>query len=269
MSFTPAHEVVTAPDARPHRTAFVLHGILGSRGNWRGFARALAAAHPDWRFVLVDLRGHGESHGAPPPHTVTACAADLDRLARRIGHRPEAIVGHSFGGKVALAFAAHHGARLRAVWSLDSLPGAEAIGEGHEVRRVIATARALPTPVSDRKAVVAHFERAGFASGIGRWMTTNLRRAAAGFEWAFDLDVVEALLADYAALDLWPFLESPPPSMALHLVLAGRGGRWTAATGARAEALPDVTVHRLPDAGHWVHIDDPDGLRALLSASLG
>lgn len=267
MSFVCAHEIVTAPEARPHRTAFVLHGILGSRGNWRGFARGLAAAFPAWRFVLVDLRGHGDSHGADPPHTVAACAADLDRLARHVGHRPEAIVGHSFGGKVALVFARDFGARLKAAWSLDSPPGAHPIDGDHEVRRVIETARALPMPLSDRKAVVGHFERAGFATGIGRWMTTNLARGEGGFRWRFDLDVVDPLLADYAGLDLFGFLQRPPPSMAVHLVLAGRSDRWKGEMGRRVARLDAATVHRLPDAGHWVHIDDPEGLRAAMAAT--
>lgn len=262
-----AHEIVTAPDATPHRTAFVLHGILGSRGNWRGFGRGLVAAHPEWRVVLVDLRGHGESHGAKPPHTVAACAADLNRLARHIGHRPEAIIGHSFGGKVALTYAREHGARLKAAWSLDSPPGIQAI-DG-EVGHVIETARALPTPAADRKAVVAHFTAAGLSEGIGRWMTTNLRRTADGFVWRFDLDVIDALLADYAGLDLFPFLENPPPGLALHLVLAGRSNRWKGEAGRRVRGLERVAVHGLPDAGHWVHIDDPEGLRALLGATLG
>ena len=267
MSFVNAHEIITAPGAAPHRTAFVLHGILGSRGNWRGFARALTRAHDTWRFVLVDLRGHGESHGAASPHTVAACAADLNRLARHLGYRPEAVIGHSFGGKVALAFARAHRAGLKAAWSLDSPPGAHTI-DG-EVRHVIETARALSTPVADRKAVVAHFEAAGLSTGIGRWMTTNLQRTAAGFVWRFDLDVIDALLSDYAGLDLFPYLEAPPPGLALHLVLAGRSNRWQGDTGRRVAALDRVRVHTLPDAGHWVHIDDPEGLRRLLSESLG
>lgn len=267
MSFVNAHEIITAADGAPHRTAFVLHGILGSRGNWRGFARKLVEQYPDWRMVLVDLRGHGDSHGAPAPHTVAACAADLTRLARHLGQRPEAVIGHSFGGKVALTWARAHGAGLKAAWSLDSPPGVQAI-DG-EVRHVIETARALKTPLTDRQAVVQHFERAGLSTGIGRWMTTNLRRGDGGFVWRFDLDVIDALLADYAALDLFGFLENPPPGLELHLVLAGRSNRWKGETGRRVRALDRVTVHGLPDAGHWVHIDDPDGLRRLLGASLG
>lgn len=271
-----AHDIVTAPGATPRRMAFLLHGILGSRGNWRGFARALVAQHPDWRIVLVDLRGHGESHGAAaPPHTVAACAGDLDRLAGHLGARPAVVVGHSFGGKVALVYARDHGGGLRAVWSLDSPPGSNTgasvdgeNGDG-EVERVIAAIREAPMPVADRQEIVRYFRERGFSAGLAGWMTTNLRRTAAGFSWTFDLAVVEALLADYRGLDLYPFLEAPPLSLAVHVLVAGKSDRWSAAEQARLAALGDVERHALPAAGHWVHIDDPEGLRAALAVSFG
>ena len=55
MSFVPSHDVL----GEGERLAFVCHGILGSRQNWRGFARRLAAALPGWRVVTPDHRNHG------------------------------------------------------------------------------------------------------------------------------------------------------------------------------------------------------------------
>src|SRR5262249_30264118 len=96
-SFIPAHALVTAPDAAPSRWMLVLHGILGAGANFRSFARRLAIACPDWGFVLADLRMHGQSQGAPPPHTIDAAAADLVRLTDAIERPISAVMGHSFG----------------------------------------------------------------------------------------------------------------------------------------------------------------------------
>ena len=65
MTATVTHTVVTAEGARPERAILFLHGILGSGGNWRTFARRFVAARPDWAAVLVDLRN------VYPPEEVT------------------------------------------------------------------------------------------------------------------------------------------------------------------------------------------------------
>ena len=83
-----------------------LHGILGSGANWRTFARRFVEAKPTWRAVLVDLRKHGASQDFPAPHTLVACADDLRALEKSIG-RFDGVLGHSFGGKVALELVAH------------------------------------------------------------------------------------------------------------------------------------------------------------------
>ncbi|MEZ4469264.1 MAG: alpha/beta hydrolase [bacterium] len=251
-----AHRVIGPPNGP---TAFILHGILGQASNLHGLAKALATRHPAWRFVLPDLRGHGGSAGGSPPHTVEACAADLAALAAEVG-APRVVVGHSFGGKVALVYARAHGADD--VWVLDAPPGAADPGQDHEVPRVIAATRALAAPFASRDAVTAHFLDRGFGPGIAAWMTTNVARTAAGLVWKPDLDVVEALLADYFRTDLWGFLADPGP-VRVHVVRAGRSDRWDAATLQRLAASA-VDVRVLPDAGHWLHVDDPEGLLALL-----
>ena len=266
MRFIPAHEV-HGPAEAPH-VAIVLHGILGSRRNWASFARRLAADHPRWRVVNVDLRNHGDSHGAIGPHTLGACARDLVALHALVGP-PTVLIGHSFGGKVALTYARDlRTPTLRAVWALDAAPGPRAAASGAgEVERVIDAVRLLPLPTPDRSAVEAHFVELGFSRMLARWMTTNVRPVDGGLTWRFDVDAIEALLADHGRHDLWPFLEDPPAGLRVHVLRAGRGDRWTPDDVARLEAAP-VDAPVLPEAGHWVHVDDPAGLRALLDASL-
>lgn len=243
-----------------------LHGILGQGRNWRSFARRLAEEVPAAYALLPDLRCHGASAGLPPPHTLAACADDLDRLEARHG-APRVVVAHSFGGKVALE-------RLRrrpvpdgsVTVVLDSPPGPGHRGDGPgDPARVLPALRAAPVPAPDRAALRAPLDAAGVPPAVVAWLASSARQDADGWRWGWDLDGVEALLRDYLATDLWPFLGATAHRVVL--VEAGRSDRYTDADR-RAPTGPGVTRARLPDAGHWVHVDDPAGTAALVRAAV-
>lgn len=262
---------------RPARTALVVHGILGSASNWRGFVRRLvedprAAA---WRWVLVDLRGHGESTrpdlaAASPPHTVGACAEDLARLEVHLGVTFEKAFGHSFGGKVVFELA-RRSAALREAWCLDTPLGASApdAAARTEIAGVLAALRGLGDPLPGRVEVASALRRAGLSEGLAQWMTTNVRGSSAdGYRWKFDLDVVASLIDDYFSLDLERSARdlAAAPGRIVRAVRGGRSDRFGPAEIALLEGIPRLTVDVLPTAGHWLHVDDPDGLRALMAA---
>ncbi len=267
MPFVPAHDLLPPDSTGP--LALVCHGILGSRRNWRTFVRRLAQELPGWRFALVDHRNHGESHGAPPPHTVEACAADLEALMGQIGPA-RIVVGHSFGGKVALALAARRPAGLEQVWSLDAAPGPLPGDprDDHEITEVLGTLRSVPLPFARRADVLTTLEAHGLPPSLAQWMTTNLRRDPDGFRWQFDLEAAEAMIHDYFGRDLWGPVEATDDlAPDVEVVRAANSDRWGPATIRRFQQLhPSAAgrLHTLPDAGHWLHVDNPDGLRELL-----
>ncbi|MCC6623413.1 MAG: alpha/beta hydrolase [Deltaproteobacteria bacterium] len=279
--FVPSHLVLTAPGVEPSRTTLVVHGILGSAANWRGYVRGLLDGR--WgdgeraratRWVLVDLRGHGDNFqlvgGAPPPHTVAACAADIRRLEARLGVEFDRVVGHSFGGRVALELGRAPGG-VREIVSIDSPPGPAFEGPAArvELERVLAALGALSpggAPLPGRAEVASALRAAGMSEALALWMTTNVRGTAeTGYRWKFDLAVVEALLDDYFATDLVPVVKelSRSGSVGVRFVVGGRSDRFDARTRAALAELGRVDV--LPDAGHWVHVDDPAGLAGFVT----
>ncbi|MED5374645.1 MAG: alpha/beta hydrolase [Myxococcota bacterium] len=257
------------------KLALILHGILGSGRNWSSFARALSKRCPDWQFLLVDLRAHGRSPTLSPPHTVTACAGDLRTLTRQRGQAPAAVIGHSFGGKVALAYGRDFPEGLEQVWALDSQPGAQPQGmSDSDVVQVMTALRQVPLPLERREDLMPQLSAHGLSRELALWMTTNLTRNpdGPGLVWRFDLEAATALIADYFRLDLWPVLERPPHGPHWHLLQAERSERWTQDDADRIAGLPawsPVHHHLLPDAGHWVHVDNPQGLLELLARELG
>lgn len=272
MSFVPHYRVVEASDSSPQKLAFVLHGALGSGQNFSRFIQRLARERPEYRYVLVDLRHHGQSSGAPPPNTLAACAADLRALGEALGKHPEVVLGHSFGGKVAIEYTRQGAPALEQVWVLDAVPGAQAATDSTEISDVIRAVRSVPVPAHSRKDVVRHLvDVAGLSSGLAEWMATNLKRQGEQYVWVFDLDAIEQLMRDYFAVDLWGYLAEPRTRPELQLVVAERSDRWTPELRARARALPPaarVVYHELPSSGHWVHVDNPDALLRLITTRL-
>lgn len=75
-----------------------IHGITSSRKSWERTALALCDSY---RVFAYDQRGHGDSADVRGPMTLEQSVADLRAIALAIG-APAAIIGHSWGGAVAL-----------------------------------------------------------------------------------------------------------------------------------------------------------------------
>jgi len=271
--FLPSHAIVTASDAAPSRYMLVLHGIFGSGGNFRTFVRKLATACPDWGFVLVDLRGHGQSIPAPPPYTVAAAADDLVRLGKALSLDVRGVMGHSFGGKVALAYADLRRGELDELWVLDSTPGVRPTGmKDSGVGHVLSLLASVPKELPSREAFFDILTAGGMARVTIDWLAMNLRRDGDVFRFRLDVDVIRALLVDYFALDLWPVVERSDGRRRTGFVIGGRSVTVSPEDRARLAALaakdPRLSVHVLPEADHWVHVDDPEGLFRVLSGAL-
>ena len=88
-----------------------------------------AGLSPRFRAVAVDLRGRGESDGPPAGfdpaapaanYTMAEHAADVVGLLDALGLRRVVLVGHSFGGMLALYLAAHHPQQFPRIVVLDA-----------------------------------------------------------------------------------------------------------------------------------------------------
>lgn len=264
-----AHSFVTAPDAAPERWMLFLHGILGSGDNWRGIARRLVAARPGLGAVLVDLRMHDSSLGRTPPHTLAACADDLMTLERVVPGPVSAVLGHSFGGKVALTYLARRAGAVASGVIVDSNPGLREDARGSEsTLRVLRILQRMPERLSSREGFVERVESEGETRSVGQWLAKNLERRDGSFAFKLDLDAIRALLDDYFATDLWPIVEAPPAGTRIELVVGGRSAVFDDADRARAARIAAgshgrVGLSIVPEAGHWVHVDAPDELLAL------
>jgi pimeloyl-ACP methyl ester carboxylesterase len=140
-----------------------LHHFGGSGRTWEPVMGLMA--HAGFRCIAPDLRGFGDSASAgddPGQFTVAEMANDVAALIERLRLGPHLLIGHSMGGKVALALVGRQPRDLQAVVLLaPSPPTPEPMSDTERVRllgsygeRVAAeetvhkiTARPLPDPL--------------------------------------------------------------------------------------------------------------------------
>ena len=250
------------------KVLYVLHGIFGSGRNWSSVMRRFVRARPDWACRLIDLRQHGSSQGFAPPHTIAAAARDLVDLAADTNEIPAAILGHSFGGKVALMYAREHGTALGQVWVVDSTPDAR-VPDG-SAWHMLQLLRSVPRDFASRTELIELLTTSRIPLPTAQWMATNLEPADQRYRWRFDLDAIDEMLRDFFEQDLWPVLEQPPGTLQIHLVKAAESSVLSPAAIDRIERLSGdgrIFLHQV-SGGHWVNADNPDALLALMTQHL-
>jgi pimeloyl-ACP methyl ester carboxylesterase len=247
------------------------HGIYGSGANWRGIARKVIDRRPDWSIALVDLRNHGRSASGEPPHTLAACAADLDALLET---QPAiiALAGHSFGGKVVLAARGIVSRPLVQTWMFDSSPSARPEAESdpdNSVMRVLGVFERLPTSWASRDAFVNAVIAEGEAKPLAQWLGMNVIPGEGGdYVQRLDPAVMREMLHDYYTQDLWAVAEDASLPGTVEVVIATQSSTLDAADRRRLATPPShVHVHTI-DAGHWLHIEAGANVVELLVSSL-
>ena len=95
-----------------------IHGLTGHGQRWQHLAGYL----PEIAIAAPDLLGHGRSSWAAP-WTIDANVAALAALLEGEADTPVLVIGHSFGGALAMQLAAAHPGRVAALLLLDPAVG--------------------------------------------------------------------------------------------------------------------------------------------------
>jgi pimeloyl-ACP methyl ester carboxylesterase len=227
----------------------LLHGFLGSGRNLGTLARRLASADELLRVVLPDQLGHGASPPLPEGTDLFAMADALLDLLTALGIDKTPIVGHSLGGRVALAAKSRAPERIERIVLLDITPGPT---RHLPATDVVQHLEALPDSGPDREAFAAPLLDAGLDSKMVNWLLMNLaRRDDDTFEWRIDRAALGAAHRRSGSTDLWPVIEDGAD------VVVIRGGLSPYVTDEDVErfAANGVDVHTIEKAGHFVHAE--------------
>jgi pimeloyl-ACP methyl ester carboxylesterase len=246
-----------------------IHGLTGSHRNWAHLVGKLDADH---RVLAPDLFGHGASEKLMGDYSLGAHAATLRDLLDRLDIEQVILVGHSFGGGIAMQFCYLFPERVERLVLVSS--GGLGRSVSPLLRAATVPGAGLVLPLIASGWVRRRVEAAGRVLTSRGWRarsdTTEIWR---GFTSLADADSRRAFLATtrgvidpggqtVSAHDHLPMGIGVPT-----LVVWGTRDRmipaWHATTA--HQVIADSRVVLFEGAGHFPHLDQPERFAQLLS----
>ncbi|MFQ6370939.1 alpha/beta fold hydrolase [Shewanella sp. YIC-542] len=229
----------------------LIHGLFGDGDNLKALAHALET---DYRVIRIDCPNHGRSEHLAEmgyPQMARMLGQLLDELDISKAH----FVGHSMGGKIALATALLMPQRVLSVVAADIAP--VAYSNRHD--KVFAAMANLPLDSKDRREALQHLLDAGVDEATAQFLLKSLRRTAGGFEWKLNLP---GLINSYPNIIGWfnpttrpDFLTFNGPTFFLHSadpVYVNSSYR-----DEIVKQFPQAESKAITGTGHWLHAQKP------------
>ena len=240
----------------------ILHGLYGSSDNWHSIGRELATEHTVY---LIDQRNHGASPHHPE-HNYPALRDDLYEFMQKHGISKPIILGHSMGGKTALAFGLKYPEKVAKMIVVDISPLGYASHQNspgsniHE--RIISTLQTIrPDLLTSREEADRLLQKTIAPLAIRQFLLKNLKRSAEGkFFWSLNVDALaENMPAIFSGILPESTDEIPIPRFPL-LFIRGEFSTYIRSKDEEAihQYFPWAGITMIPGAGHWVHAEQPE-----------
>jgi pimeloyl-ACP methyl ester carboxylesterase len=226
----------------------LVHGLAGSSAHWDGTVQQLRQGR---RTVAFDLRGHGGSDPAtntPSGYFPDALAGDIGAVADALKLKTFALVGHSIGSAVALAYAGANPQRVSGLVLIGatgvvpgeaSVPGMQALRNDYarvtEADWSKLLAGAQPSTAERTRKELQRMPREAVLAIIGGVLSYDPGPALKAYTGP-------VLLVDT------PYVDEPY---------------------ALARQYPDLPRRVIEGASHWPQLDRPRALVAVLEQFLG
>lgn len=191
-------------------------------------------------------------------------ADDVRALADRLGLDRFALLGHSFGGFVALEFATTHPHRLTHLFLLDTSPG------GFEPTPDELAQRPDPSTVSPvaRETVATMFSRvpasddeyAAMLAEIAPAYVHSVEPSALAAQYADAIFDAKTMIRGFEFLSSWSVADRLDRITCPTLITCGRYDLLTTPECAArlASAIPEAELVWFEDSGHFPWIEEPD-----------
>ena len=267
------HVVLAGPEQGP--PVLLLHGFPELWYSWHGVMRELVKH--GYRVIAPDLRGYNRSDKPPgrASYSGDAFARDVLGLLDALGIEQAFVAGHDVGAGIAWTLVFAHPERIRRAVILSS-------------PHPFAWERATPQDDENSISWFRTFFKLPFlpelvARAGGWWLLTrNLQRTSrpgvfggetlAVFQsaWARDNAISSMINVYRSGFRREPLPEDGQPPVPVLYVFGGRDAYMPrAASEITAELLGQDAVVELPEASHWLLLEEPERIGQLMIAFFG
>ena len=251
-----------------------LHGLLGFGRNFYSLSRRLC---PDFKSLIYDQRGHGNSFHKKP-YTISALAEDLKALLKETEWEKEQVnlVGHSLGAYVSCLFASRYPECVNRLIMVDGSPWPLAKA-GEKIRQMILN---LPKAFAHRKEAKNFFQEAVknklFSKATADLLSANLKtnlktsgreQPSPPLNWQFDPEAGLQLLSEVRSHN-WPSLIKRL-NKPLLILRGENSSHFLKSDFEKSLQLnPLIKGLEVKASGHWIHYEQPQIFLSILKEFL-
>jgi pimeloyl-ACP methyl ester carboxylesterase len=249
---------------------------MGYGSNWR---KIVSGLDPQTNQILIfDQRGHGRSWKPETGYSSDDYAEDLRLILEELGWDKILLVGHSMGGRNALAFASHYPELLEKLIIEDIGPDSN-VGAIDYYKKML---EAVPTPFQNKLQAKEFFmndwpkkcAELGIAHEniltLGQYLYSNMEDITEGssaglVDWRFSKAGIIASVTQGRAKDIWNDLRRL--NMPTLIVRGERSKELSRQVFEQMIACnPRVQGVEIANAGHWVHADQSQDFLRVIQA---
>jgi len=240
----------------------ILHGLFGLSDNWVSIGKVLAH---NYKVIVPDLRNHGQS-----PHSsifnYDAMAGDISELMDDLELSSAIIMGHSMGGKVAMQFALQYPERTGKLIVVDM--SMRQYEERQSQIEIIKAMMAIDFEKVDSRSEISELLRQSITEEKVRlFIMKNLYRVTRShLGWRPDLKSI------YQNIDcVFEAISGESVYQGASLFIHGDDSDYVLESDISQiqHHFPQAVFKVVPDAGHWVHADNPEGFLKEVIAFIG
>lgn len=242
----------------------VVHGLYGSSDNWINIGKRLSEKHTVY---LIDQRNHGRSPFSDV-HTFNSMRDDLAEFFESHNIGKATILGHSMGGKVAMWFAADFPEKVEKLVVADIAPKDYLLlnddSQYYLHRNILMAMQELDfSQIHNRNDVDDRLAEKIDDARIRQFLLKSVEKNKITklYQWRVNVNVLYDNLEEIVSGVNRRWLEDRIPITSYPVIfIRGMKSKYILPEDEPMikEIYPDSRIIDIPDAGHWLHAEQPE-----------